>query len=117
MIPCKESLVELEKLAKRQKLMYEDALDLGVPYAEVHLPSYRNAVKELMDFYKYKAHKWASGKSIDLFIPFEFDEGHYVGVNVKVSGITDPNIAGGGFINIEIVRGFKPPSRTKSDSF
>jgi hypothetical protein len=104
MIPHKEDLIELEQLAKRQKRMYPYATDLGVPYAEIDLPRYRRAVKNLMDFYKYESRNIDSGKTVTMFIPFEHDEGRLVGIELSVSGWVDTQIAGGGFVSIEIRR-------------
>lgn len=80
--PCKESLIELEILAKKQKRIYPDSADCGIlitPDNTSEINTAREALRDLMNFYGYKALNWGNphasgGKSVSLFIPIEAEE-------------------------------------------
>ena len=92
--PGKENLIFFETLASKQTQIWDDACDLGTKLAgktfgDIALKdAARTNLMELMAIYAYKMTK-SNGPSrcteTDIFIPFEFDDGAYQGVNLHVA--------------------------------
>ncbi len=92
MIIGKEYLIYLEKIANEQRKIYPDAADYGilVTHGDGVYTRISEAVNCLKETYKFKTSKWegfrgSNGVNIKIFIPFEFDEGYYVGAEVVIS--------------------------------
>lgn len=108
-MPLDVEVHAFETLAKRQKRIYQDACDVGVPLAEIpNLDVVRNHLNELIKFYKndrdYSASTWATGKSVKLFMLIEQDDGVEDGLVLDVSFNRDVKVPGGGFITISFGR-------------
>lgn len=101
--PLKEQFIQFEQLEKLQRRVYDDATDFGVKYKDVNLTTARDALKDLMKVYPYKASQWATGKNVRMFIPIEEAQPGYVhGYGLKVTANNDKKVDGGGFLSIEI---------------
>lgn len=118
--PCKEEFIQFEKLEARQRQIYPDAADAGIPLAEVDAPALRHALNEMLKVFKkpeydYDAQQWGDGRtggrSVEFFIPIEYDEGMEVGYKFRVAFCIDKKINGGGFISIDIARRSRQPRR------
>ena len=112
--PCKEEFIAFEKLEKRQRQLYLDACDVGIPYGEMNALEVASQLNEMLKVFKkpeydYKAQQWHGGKSVEFFIPVEYDEGMEHGYHFKVSGIFDKKLFGGGALTIEIRRTARHP--------
>jgi hypothetical protein len=101
--PAKENLIFFEELAKRQTQLFPDACDYGIEiqYSKTKAEARENLMA-LMKIYKYKLTRPENARypydvdfkncsDTELFIPFEKDEGRYVGVKLIVSFETYTN--------------------------
>jgi hypothetical protein len=97
--PAKENLIFFETLAKSH-----NPIDLkDATFGDISLKdAARDNLLELMATYAYKVDFGPNDTSsvTSIFIPFEFDEGAYVGVNL----IIDYTNRGGEYLNITIKR-------------
>jgi hypothetical protein len=86
--PGKENLVYFENLERTQTQIFDDACDLGVEVTNHPAKAFaRKNLMALMGIYAYKMEKTAGAittSTTEIFIPFEFDEGAYLGVTLKV---------------------------------
>ena len=95
--PGKENLIYFEGLEKSQTRIWPDACDTGIEVT--NCKGLKDAAREnlmaLMKCYAYKLFKPETARFpydtdfdkcslTTIFIPFEFDEGAYVGVELKV---------------------------------
>jgi hypothetical protein len=119
MIPEKESLIYFEKLLTKQFRIYPDACDYGVILDTEMKIDARLALKKLMSTYEYKFTKSENGDYSEtvMFIPFEYEEWHYTGVNLFVEYFKTRKIE---FLAIRIdrayfskVSGIKPVKKDK----
>jgi hypothetical protein len=93
--PGKENLIHFENLAKTQTQIFDDACDMGIditPGADTWASSAKKDAREnllaLMGIYAYTLDKTTGAlvsSTTELFIPFEFDEGAYLGVILSVN--------------------------------
>ena len=86
--PAKENLIFFEKLEKLQTRLWDDACDEGIDLTKypVHKAKARENLLALMKCYAYKMERHGILNSdTTLFIPFEFDEGAYLGVTLNVA--------------------------------
>jgi hypothetical protein len=87
--PGKENLIFFENLEKSQERLWNDSCDVGIILARQ--PKTKSAAREnlmgLMETYAYKQERTADRRQsvTSIFIPFEFDEGCYVGVELHVA--------------------------------
>lgn len=77
--PCKENVVFFESIAKRQRLIYNDAADVGYPVDEAGKNLIRRELQELVDFYGSKSTRWghqqySHGSTTNVCVPIEEDE-------------------------------------------
>jgi hypothetical protein len=110
--PCKEEFVMFEQLERRQKRIYAEACDYGVPLGDIKdVPALRSALNSMLGVFKkprhhYNAVTWGDailgGKSVEFFIPIEYDGDMESGYQFKVSFCIDRHVSGGGFISIDI---------------
>lgn len=109
--PGKENLIFFEDLERHQERIYPDACDLGIVFRPWGGPTCmsmnikaqaREHIKALMKIYKYKIERpaharapydkdWKKATTTTMFIPFEFDEGRYHGVELKL--VFEPHAA------------------------
>lgn len=100
--PNKESLIFFEELAKKQLPLYKDACDYGIKIgrnadagqnvkdeARDHLQAlretYKNELTRPYDKARYPYDvDWKSVTRTTMFIPFEKDEGYFIGVRLTV---------------------------------
>jgi hypothetical protein len=83
--PAKENLIFFENLEKTQTQLFDDAADMGIEVTGLPVKAEaRKHLMALMENYAYKLNKYEAGSVTDIFIPFEFDEGAYVGVTLNV---------------------------------
>ena len=100
-IPAKENLIFFENLAKSQSRIWPDAADYGVKLNGNIKDAARENIVALMQTYAYNLERapharcpydedFKSFSVTTLFIPFEFVEGAYWGVElrVKFEGLT-----------------------------
>lgn len=107
MFPGKESLIELEELARQQIRIYPDACDIGIQVVDDQLRTrIHRLCQNLAKIYKNKAKRWNGGSEWSCFIPFEQEGRNYIGVNLSVSYNTD-RIRKANFFHIEICRGMQ----------
>lgn len=115
--PCKEEFIQFEQLEARQRQIYPDAADAGIPLAEVDAPALRHALNEMLKVFKkpeydYDAQQWGNGRtggrSVEFFIPIEYDGNQTAGYKFRVAFCADNKINGGGFISIDILRQTRP---------
>jgi hypothetical protein len=96
--PAKENLIYFEELEKNQTRLWDDAADMGIALNSTfgdrnvydNGPTLKDAARDnllaLMETYAYKLERYGNGcSSTTLFIPFEFDEGAYVGTEINVT--------------------------------
>lgn len=111
-IPDKESLVYFEKMAKLQKRIWSDSIDVGVLVDDAKKKEAREHLITLMDTYGSKLSKWETGSTTKVFIPIEHDEGGLAGTLLEVSyneiktrgSLLDKSSTAKGFISIELSR-------------
>ena len=99
--PSKENLIYFEELAKKQLPLFKDACDYGIKigrHADTPFrvkDEARENLMALMQVYKYKLTRpntarhpydtdFATCSKTELFIPFEREEGFYIGVKLTV---------------------------------
>lgn len=112
--PCKEEFVLFEELDRQQRRIYPDACDYGIPLGDIaDIQALRGSLNEMLGTFKkpryhYEATKWGDdvigGKSVEFFIPVEYDGDQESGYKFKVGFCVDKFINGGGFVTIEIER-------------
>ena len=88
--PCKEEVIVLEKLAKKQYQIYPDAADYGIEMEKINVPHIRQIIQNIKDVfgnkeYKFKETKWTHGKEVIFNIPIEEDEGYFFGLKLKLT--------------------------------
>lgn len=113
MILHREELKLWEEFAAKQRRIYDDACDVGVPLAEIaNVEDLRNAANEMIKTFKgqplYKVSQWGNGKSVEFFIPIEYDGPNEYGYLVHIASHDDRKVAGGGFICCGINRTSRP---------
>lgn len=104
--PCKEELIEFERMDKLQKRIYPDACDYGIPLGDLlpaTLEQMRVNLNEMLTVFKkpeylYQASNWHNGRDVSFFIPIEDDRG----ISVRIAFHRDPQVSGGGFIQIDL---------------
>ena len=89
MIPGKENLIAIEKMAEAQKRIYDDACDVGVLATQEVREAMQVNVRALREIYVMKRDYWKGGQSVEFFVLFEIDEGMYVGCTYKISYCKD----------------------------
>lgn len=131
--PAKENLIFFENLDKRQERIYQDACDVGIDLTRLIKDEARENLMALMKVYKYELTRpdharhphdtdWMKCSTTTLFIPFEQDEGRYVGVKMTIDFMTIAYLAGKKvdkeFLTIDIRRhaqkdsGYQPVKET-----
>jgi hypothetical protein len=124
-IPGKEEYKYFEDLESRQERIWPDAADSGVLMNEERdLTVARTNIKKLLSIYKTKIDKGPNkDTTTTIFIPFEQDEGYYVGVKMTIyyhdGGNNKINRNKGGYdpryLNIDIVRNRQKESPFKEN--
>lgn len=107
--PCKEEVIFLEKLAKRQYKIYPDAADFGIETTKMDISIIRQVVANIREVfgceeYKFKEEQWHNGKSVEFHIPIEEDYGYLYGMTIKLEYNSDP-IRKKKFMSIDITNG------------
>jgi len=85
MIPCKEALVLIETVAKKQGRLFDDSCDFGLWTDKMdpsELAALRAAFREIRDFYGFKADETSPESKILMFVPFEQDGTQFDGVSI-----------------------------------
>jgi hypothetical protein len=127
MIVGREQIIYFENLAKQQQRIYPDSADYGIECGSP-LSSYCNGgvkkeVREnlmvLKKSFKIKVEKWDGGNSgygstTTFFIPYEREDGHYIGINLSVSHNVD-RVYKKEFLAIDISRARTAESPWKED--
>jgi hypothetical protein len=90
MVAGKEYLYPLENLSKTQKQIYPDACDYGIISTPEIFETIKKSIDGLKETYKHKILEWGDlpktgGRTISFFIPFEYDEERYNGVNLDIA--------------------------------
>lgn len=111
--PCKEELIALEQLAKRQHRIYDDACDFGIRFDEYDRGAYQVILKDMLKVFGkprfgYKTEKSEFHRAVEFLIPIEMDEGQELGIKVRVSSNFSRRVAGGGYTSIDIDRYSRP---------
>ena len=116
MFPGKENLIFFENLSKTQSQLFADACDYGVEVTPGSDTWGRSAKKNarmhlmaLMKIYPYILEKNGNDSTTTLFIPFEFDGGAYVGVNLRIDFLNYTK--GRQFLSIDI----EPAQKTHTE--
>ena len=116
--PCKEEYIAFEQLERRQHRIYPDACDHGILVSEIaNIGEIRQNLNELIAMHKadrsYFAITWGNGKSVEMFIPFEIDDGVERGV---ILSVVKTMVRTGDFLSISITRFSRPYTPTKKAS-
>ena len=110
--PAKENLIFFETLATKQKNLWNDSSDHGIElnnktFGDISLKdAARDNLLALMENYAYKLERTNDRKSskTSIFIPYEFDEGAYAGVDLHVTYIA---IGKCQYLQVAIKRAYK----------
>lgn len=116
--PAKENLIFFENLEKNQVRLWDDACDIGIDLTKypVHKEKARENLLGLMKCYAYKLERADDRRRsvTSIFIPFEFDEGAYLGVDLKVAFNT---VRGREYLHISIQRARKTQAEIEGKLF
>jgi len=86
-VPCKEDLIDIEDIAKRQRRLFPDAADVGLwikDENEQWLVELRRATKNLTKCHGSRIYKGPRLSTVNIFVPFEWDEGFIAGETVEI---------------------------------
>lgn len=82
--PGKEELVDLEQIAKRQKRVYPDAIDVGIVLDKSNKKKIKPVWAELQKLYGATITKYGTGQMTEIFVPVEMDGPYVSGIIVTL---------------------------------